>query len=197
MFELTGTLTNIIPCMVTLMVAKLIGDAFGKGGLTDVQIQVKGFPFLDGTEDEIVGSPAHEWKASIGVLSRFQDMFKKLGPRYITVQAKGRLQGLITKKDLLRALHERERRLAVERRALALRSAHSLGGLGVLAGGMLAGAGGSTRRRMSEGDTALPLIDFEDEDVFGSPTPKPQTVWGFEIPMGQVSCAFIQHACVK
>ncbi|KAJ3098681.1 glycerol ethanol, ferric requiring protein [Phlyctochytrium planicorne] len=218
MFELTGTLNYIIPCMITLMVAKLSGDAFGKGGVTDVQIQRRKLPFLDGTEDMIVGSPAFELmtpveeltilreegmplseleqvvmesdykgypivdnmqeRSFVGYVARsdlkmaivhakdqeaisdntrvsfrshvsrrgrlqedeehlpeyrdgvilltsfvnltpfsvhpnvqvelVMDMFKKLGPRYIMVLENDRLEGLITKKDLLAALHENE-----------------------------------------------------------------------------------------
>jgi len=33
MFELTGTLNYIVPCMISLMTAKFVGDAFGKGGI--------------------------------------------------------------------------------------------------------------------------------------------------------------------
>ncbi|KAJ3214412.1 hypothetical protein HDU67_001699 [Dinochytrium kinnereticum] len=226
MFELTGTLNYIIPCMVTLMVAKLVGDAFGKGGVTDVQIQRRKLPFLDGSEDMIVGSPAFELMTpveeltmlkaegmSVGELEQIitetdfkgfpvitdlvdrifigyvgrmdlkralaivkdnehipddtkisftpdlrrhlrlddeydhypdyqsgvitltsylnrtpfsvhpnvqielvMDMFKKLGPRYIMVLEDGRLEGLITKKDLLTALHESEEHSAPLRR---------------------------------------------------------------------------------
>ena len=35
MFELTGTLEYIIPCMITLMAAKITGDAIVHGGIAD------------------------------------------------------------------------------------------------------------------------------------------------------------------
>jgi chloride channel 3/4/5 len=60
MFELTGTLNYIIPCMVTLMAAKLVGDYIQKGGISDVQIHAKGFPFLDWTQDEVIGFPTKD-----------------------------------------------------------------------------------------------------------------------------------------
>jgi CBS domain-containing protein len=33
------------------------------------------------------------------------DIFKKIGPRYVIVEKGGKLEGLITKKDILRALY--------------------------------------------------------------------------------------------
>ncbi|KAJ3330742.1 glycerol ethanol, ferric requiring protein [Blyttiomyces sp. JEL0837] len=60
MFELTGTLNYIIPCMVTLLVAKVTGDAFGKGGISDVMIRQKKYPYLDATEDEALDRRAFE-----------------------------------------------------------------------------------------------------------------------------------------
>ncbi|KAJ3392558.1 glycerol ethanol, ferric requiring protein [Lobulomyces angularis] len=53
MFELTGTLNYIIPCMICLMVSKLVGDIFGgKGGMADILIRVNKYPFLDPRDDE-------------------------------------------------------------------------------------------------------------------------------------------------
>ncbi len=47
MFELTGTLNFVVPCMITLMVAKLTGDLIEKDGFLESVIIMKGFPFLD------------------------------------------------------------------------------------------------------------------------------------------------------
>ena len=47
MFELTGTLNYIIPCMICLTVSKLIGDLFGREGYIEMKIQEKMYPFLD------------------------------------------------------------------------------------------------------------------------------------------------------
>ncbi|KAI8812268.1 chloride channel, partial [Cladochytrium replicatum] len=60
MFELTGTLDYIIPCMVTLMVTKLVGDFFGKGGLTDILIRWKQYPYLDPHDEELIGLSAEK-----------------------------------------------------------------------------------------------------------------------------------------
>ncbi|KAJ3265912.1 Muskelin 1, intracellular mediator containing kelch motif [Chytriomyces hyalinus] len=209
MFELTGTLTYIVPCMIVLMVTKLVGDAFGKGGMTDAAIHANNLPFLEVAEDEHTGgrpvlqamTPFSEltvlkstlmtveeaeqvlaencagfkgypvvrsargreflgfvqavdvWQAIQDAQHNFGgaveesgragesftglrhvsdvmvdlapymnrtpltvhpkmhleavlDMFKKLGPRYIVVLFNGRLEGIVTKKDMLRAVHE-------------------------------------------------------------------------------------------
>ncbi|TPX37050.1 hypothetical protein SmJEL517_g00989 [Synchytrium microbalum] len=53
MFELTGTLTYILPCMMVLMTAKLSGDAFEHGGLADIMIRINRFPFLDPREEGV------------------------------------------------------------------------------------------------------------------------------------------------
>ncbi|KAJ3013322.1 glycerol ethanol, ferric requiring protein [Thoreauomyces humboldtii] len=60
MFELTGTLNYIIPCMVTLMTAKIVGDLFEKGGFAEMQIRMNRYPFLDPREDEVIGLTASE-----------------------------------------------------------------------------------------------------------------------------------------
>jgi chloride channel 3/4/5 len=60
MFELTGTLEYLIPCMVTIMVAKLVGDSFGEGGYADIMIRVQQYPFLDPKEDNVLGFEAKD-----------------------------------------------------------------------------------------------------------------------------------------
>ncbi|KAJ3169274.1 glycerol ethanol, ferric requiring protein [Geranomyces variabilis] len=60
MFELTGTLNYIVPCMATLMTAKIVGDLFGKGGFAEMQIRMNRYPFLDPREDEVIGLTASE-----------------------------------------------------------------------------------------------------------------------------------------
>ncbi|KAK0554713.1 glycerol ethanol, ferric requiring protein [Tilletia horrida] len=50
MFELTGTVTYILPTMIVVMVTKGIGDAYGKGGISEQTIKFQGYPFLDKEE---------------------------------------------------------------------------------------------------------------------------------------------------
>ena len=51
MFELTGGLSYIVPLMVAAVTAKWVGDAFGRGGIYDAQIELNGYPFLDNKEE--------------------------------------------------------------------------------------------------------------------------------------------------
>ncbi len=59
MFELTGTLNYIVPAMLTLTIAKLVGDGFVKGGFSDILIRFYGYPYLDAKDDTIYGVPIH------------------------------------------------------------------------------------------------------------------------------------------
>jgi chloride channel 3/4/5 len=59
MFELTGTLNYIVPCMICLVFAKMVGNWAGAPhrGLADVEIKQRAYPFLDPKRDgqEIFG----------------------------------------------------------------------------------------------------------------------------------------------
>ncbi|KAJ3181823.1 glycerol ethanol, ferric requiring protein [Gaertneriomyces sp. JEL0708] len=71
MFELTGTLNYIVPCMITLMTAKVIGDLCGKGGMAEMQIRTNQYPFLDPRVDEVVGLPASKVMTPVAELVCF------------------------------------------------------------------------------------------------------------------------------
>ncbi|KAI8911641.1 chloride channel [Gorgonomyces haynaldii] len=47
MFELTGALNYVLPLMVSIMVAKWVGDAFGKDSVYDKIIEQQGYPYLN------------------------------------------------------------------------------------------------------------------------------------------------------
>ncbi|KAJ3319691.1 glycerol ethanol, ferric requiring protein [Boothiomyces sp. JEL0866] len=51
MFELTGTLNYIIPCMVTLTISKFVGNFFGTEGYIEVIIRQKAYPYLDPNQE--------------------------------------------------------------------------------------------------------------------------------------------------
>ena len=51
MFELTGDVNYIVPIMVTVMVAKMAGDAVVHEGIDHEQILLKEYPFLDNKRD--------------------------------------------------------------------------------------------------------------------------------------------------
>lgn len=51
MFELTGSVTYIVPLMAAIMASKWVGDALGKEGIYDAHINLNGYPFLDVKEE--------------------------------------------------------------------------------------------------------------------------------------------------
>lgn len=68
MFEFTGALTYILPVMVTIMVSKFVGDAFGTGGIYDALVRLNSYPYLDPREE-------YEGQESAGgIMTRVQDL---------------------------------------------------------------------------------------------------------------------------
>lgn len=51
LFELTGALTYVLPIMISVMLSKWVGDAFGTDGIYESWIKVNGYPFLDNRDD--------------------------------------------------------------------------------------------------------------------------------------------------
>jgi H+/Cl- antiporter ClcA len=47
MFELTGAFTHVLPLMMSIMIARWVGDAFGKYGVFDELILDAGYPYLN------------------------------------------------------------------------------------------------------------------------------------------------------
>ncbi|KAI9598161.1 chloride channel [Syncephalis fuscata] len=70
MFELTGALTYVLPIMVAVMISKWVGDAFGEGGLDDAIIRLKGYPYLDDSNNEDL----HSDRPVERVMTRMEDM---------------------------------------------------------------------------------------------------------------------------
>lgn len=60
MYELTGALNYIVPTMIVVGITNLIGDRWGKGGITDQAIWFNGFPFIDTKEEHRFNAPASE-----------------------------------------------------------------------------------------------------------------------------------------
>lgn len=60
MFELTGTPNYVIPCMITLATAKLVGDYFQTDSNVSVMIKTKGFPYLDPNRELLTDSLVSE-----------------------------------------------------------------------------------------------------------------------------------------
>ena len=54
MFELTGTINYIVPCMITLMTSKAVTDYFDCKGYTLSMIFRKGYPYLEPREEVLM-----------------------------------------------------------------------------------------------------------------------------------------------
>nr|KAJ3419505.1 hypothetical protein HK105_006864 [Polyrhizophydium stewartii] len=68
MFELTGALSYVLPIMITILVAKWIGDIHGKHGIYDRLIALNGYPFLNPNEEY-----THSTSAA-NVMTRLEDI---------------------------------------------------------------------------------------------------------------------------
>jgi len=121
MFELTGTLNYIVPCMISLMTAKFVGDAFGKGGIDHMIIRLRNYPYLDQKEEYFIGKKAKDimtlrddlitiksTDATIGYLKRILNETEYQG--YPIVDKDDYVTGYITRSDLKTGL---ERNLLV------------------------------------------------------------------------------------
>ncbi|KDQ61345.1 hypothetical protein JAAARDRAFT_149999 [Jaapia argillacea MUCL 33604] len=58
LFELTGALSHVLPIMISVMVSKWVGDAFGKGGIYSAWIAMKRYPWLPSVEYRDKGETA-------------------------------------------------------------------------------------------------------------------------------------------
>lgn len=69
MFELTGALTYVLPIMISVMISKWVGDAFGTRGIYESWINFNSYPFLDNRDD----APVPDILAS-QVMTRVEDL---------------------------------------------------------------------------------------------------------------------------
>jgi len=51
MFELTGALTYVLPIMISVLLSKWVGDAFGRRGIYESWIHLNAYPILDNRDD--------------------------------------------------------------------------------------------------------------------------------------------------
>ena len=69
MFELTGAVTYVLPIMVSVMIAKWVGDAFSRRGIYESWIHFNEYPFLDNSEEtSIPDIPASQ------IMTRIEDL---------------------------------------------------------------------------------------------------------------------------
>ncbi|KAL6309304.1 chloride channel [Sparassis latifolia] len=57
-FELTGALSHVLPIMISVMVSKWVGDAFGKEGIYSIWIAMRQYPWLPSVEFRDQGQTA-------------------------------------------------------------------------------------------------------------------------------------------
>ncbi|CAD6891444.1 unnamed protein product [Tilletia controversa] len=89
MFELTGTVTYILPTMIVIMITKGIGDAYGKGGISEQTIKFQGYPFLDKEEHAFGISVERVMTRSPAVLHSDGHSLKELEDKIRAGQYKG------------------------------------------------------------------------------------------------------------
>ncbi|KLO19071.1 Cl-channel protein [Schizopora paradoxa] len=75
MFELTGALSHVLPIMISVMVAKWVGDAFGKEGIYPSWIALRNYPWI----------PSNEYRDGGETASSILVPFKNL----VTLEAEG------------------------------------------------------------------------------------------------------------
>ena len=74
MFELTGALTYVLPIMISVLIAKWIGDAFGPRGIYESWIAFNGYPFLDNRDDNVgAGGVAADAPVN-GLMTQVEDL---------------------------------------------------------------------------------------------------------------------------
>ena len=89
MFELTGALTYVVPIIITVIVAKWVGDAFGRASIYDRLIELNGYPFLDDKEEyfesttlEQIMTPHERLKTITAHGEKLSDVTKLLTDNY-------------------------------------------------------------------------------------------------------------------
>lgn len=74
MFELTGALTYVLPIMISVLIAKWVGDAFGLRGIYESWIGFNGYPYLDNRDDNIGSSGVGADAPVSGLMTRIEDL---------------------------------------------------------------------------------------------------------------------------
>ena len=74
MFELTGALTYVLPIMISVLIGKWVGDAFGTRGIYESWIALNGYPFLDNRDENVGGSKVAADTPVSGLMTRAEDL---------------------------------------------------------------------------------------------------------------------------
>eukprot|EP01097_Dermamoeba_algensis_P001356 TRINITY_DN1514_c0_g1_i1.p1 TRINITY_DN1514_c0_g1~~TRINITY_DN1514_c0_g1_i1.p1 ORF type:complete len:794 (+),score=111.19 TRINITY_DN1514_c0_g1_i1:42-2423(+) len=118
MFEITGEAQFILPIMLSVMISKWVGDAFGADSIYDELIQLNEFPFLDNkTERSLKAKVSDILKRgelavvelqgnTVRSLREFMENNKYTGYPVVTTKQDAQIVGYIARSDLRRALEK-------------------------------------------------------------------------------------------
>lgn len=119
MFEVTGALDYILPIMITVMVAKFVGDAFSRESIYDGLIRLNGYPYLspqeeyrqnlDAADVMIAAAELHvlaAQTATVGSLGHLLDTTDVSGFPVVSSMDTMDAIGYISRRELRFALHE-------------------------------------------------------------------------------------------
>ena len=74
MFELTGALTYVLPIMISVLIGKWVGDAFGLRGIYESWIALNGYPYLDNLDDNAGSSGVGADAPVSSLMTRMEDL---------------------------------------------------------------------------------------------------------------------------
>lgn len=116
MFELTGGLEYILPIMVSVIVSKWVGDAFGRDGIYDEQIIMNGYPHLDNKAEYSFNERASDIMTTgnlivlpmrgntIGSIEQLLRAYRFQGFPVVTNQEEMLVVGYVTREMIIKAL---------------------------------------------------------------------------------------------
>ncbi|KAI5830328.1 hypothetical protein K523DRAFT_372229 [Schizophyllum commune Tattone D] len=118
LFELTGALSHVVPIMVAVMTAKMVGDALGSDGIYPIWIALRRYPWLPPVDYKDKGATGASFMRSAEDVVCLEDGERTIGElerlaseksfNGFPVLAKGRLVGYVERERLLSALRRLE-----------------------------------------------------------------------------------------
>ncbi|KAH8832275.1 Cl-channel protein [Flagelloscypha sp. PMI_526] len=122
LFELTGALSHVLPIMISVMISKFVGDAFGKDGVYMAWIKFRGYPWIglgeefrdSGESEATVMRPLKDVKVirdgiwSVGEVEELVDKWTEIhGFPVVGMTNTGwdGVVGFVTREEVKRVLH--------------------------------------------------------------------------------------------
>jgi chloride channel 3/4/5 len=117
MFELTGALSHVLPIMISVMLSKWVGDAFGKEGIYARWIALRAYPWLQPGEHRDEGEIAGSRMRRVGdcvclvegahTLKELESMTERYGfEGFPVTTGSGELLGYVERRRLKGAISE-------------------------------------------------------------------------------------------